>query len=281
MVWSLLAAAGSAVAYGVSTLMQAVATRRARGLAVVVQPLVIGAFVLDGAGFLLALAALDRLPLFVVQSVMASMVVVVVVGATVVLKVAMRGVDAIAVGVVVLALVVIGMSSGEQPAVAPPPGFTTAMLVAVGVLAVAALALARRGPGWLAATVAALGFSAAAIGARAAHHAEGLWATLWQPMTAAIVVGGVVGALTYLVALGRSSVGAAASVLAVLEVVVPGAVGVRVLGDSVRPGWSVAAGVALLAALAGCVVLATSPSNAATEGREVEAGAAATGSRPG
>lgn len=273
MVWSLLAAVGSAVAYGVSTLMQAVATRRASGLAVVVQPLVVGAFVLDGAGFLLALAALDRLPLFVVQSVMASMVVVVVVGATVVLRIPMRRVDLVAVGVVVLALVVIAMSSGDQPAVEPPPGFTTALLVAVGVLALAALALARGGPGWWAATVAALGFSATAIAARAAHHAVGFWATLWQPTTAVIVIGGVVGALVYLVALGRTTVGAAASVLAVLEVVVPGAVGLWVLGDTIRTGWAAGAVVALLAALAGCVVLATSPSNAATEGVRGEAGA--------
>lgn len=265
MVWSLLAAVGSAIAYGVSTLMQAVATRRASGLSVALQPLAIGAFVLDGAGFLLSLAALDRLPLFAVQSVMASMLVVVVVGATVVLRTPMRPLDRAAVAVVIAALVVIGLSSGEQPAVEPPKGFATAMLVSVGVLAVAAIALYRRGPAWLLASLAGLGFSAAAIGARASHHAEGLWGTVWQPMTVAILVGGAIGALAYLAALGRGSVGLAASLLTVLEVAVPGAVGLVVLGDTVRTGWEAPAALALLAALAGCVVLATSPSNASTE----------------
>ena len=149
MTLSLLCAIGSALAYGASTLMQAVATRRTQGLAAVLTPLVIGAFVVDGLGFVLSILALDTLPLFVVQSIMASMLVVVVIGARFILHARMRRLDVAAVVVVIVALVLIALGSGEQPAVAPPASFERAMLVATGVLVVVAVASYRSGPGWL------------------------------------------------------------------------------------------------------------------------------------
>ncbi|WP_456789457.1 hypothetical protein [Cellulomonas sp. P5_C5] len=266
MTVSLLCAIGSALAYGASTLMQAVATRRAHGLAAVLTPLVIGAFVVDGLGFALSLLALNNLPLFVVQSIMASMLVVVVIGARFILHARMRRLDVAAVVVVIVALVLIGLGSGEQPAVAPPESFERAMLVATGVLVVAALASYRSGPGWLLAAIAGLGFSGAAIAARASHHHDGIWATVWQPMTVCIVVGGIVGALWYLRALERLAVGPSAAILSVIEVVVPGAVGVLVLGDTVANGMLPGVIVGLVLAITGCVVLAMSPANQAAEG---------------
>lgn len=266
MIVSLLCAIGSALAYGASTLMQAVATRRAQGLAAVLTPLVIGAFVVDGVGFVLSLLALNTLPLFVVQSIMASMLVVVVVGARFLLHARMRRLDVAAVVVVIVALVLIGLGSGEQPAVAPPASFERAMLVATGVLVVVALASYRAGPGWLLAAIAGLGFSAAAIAARASHHHDGIWATIAQPMTVCIVVGGIVGALWYLRALERLAAGPSAAILSVIEVVVPGAVGVLVLGDTVANGMLPGVLVGLALAISGCVVLAMSPANEAAEG---------------
>jgi hypothetical protein len=50
-----------------------------------------------------------------------------------------------------------------------------------------------------------------------------------------------------------------AAVLWVVEVLVPGAVGVLALGDGVRPGWQIGAVIAVVVAVAGCAVLATSP----------------------
>jgi len=277
VVVSLLCAAGSALAYGTSTLMQAVATRRAHGLAVVLTPLAVGAFVLDGLGFLLSLLALQSLPLFVVQSVMASMLVVVVLGARLVLHVRLRRLDVVAVVVVVAALVLIGLGSGEQPAVEPPASFTAAMLIATGALAVVALALYASGPGWALAVVAGLGFSVAAIAARASHHHDGLAATLWQPMTACLVVGGLIGALGYLRSLERIAVGPGAAILSVIEVVVPGTIGVLVLGDGVANGMLPGVAVGLVLAVGGCVVLALSPANRAAEGEPSPGAAQAAG----
>ncbi len=265
MVWAILAAVISSAAYGVSTIMQAVATRKAAGLAVIKQPLVIGAFVVDGLAWALSLVALNQLPLFVVQAIIAASLVVVVVLARFVLGTRMRPIDRVAVGAVVVALVFVSLSGGEQPAVAPPDGFVTTMIIASAALAVLTVVFYRSGPPLVLAVIGGLGYSGAAIAARAASESDGIWATIFQPLAVAIVLCAIAGALSYLRALERGSVGAVAAVLSVLEVVVPGVVGIWVLGDTVRQSWTAAAVLGTLLALAGCVALAMSPSNAAAE----------------
>jgi drug/metabolite transporter (DMT)-like permease len=245
--------------------MQAVATRRAHGLSALRQPLVVGALVIDGLAWLLSLLALDRLPLFVVQAVLASSVVVVVLLSRVVLGSVVRPVDLAAVAVVVLALGVLAGGSGEQPATAPPTGFVTAMLITSGVLVLATVAAYRSAPAWLLALLGGLGYSGTAVAARGAHAAEGLVGTVVQPLSLAIVACGAVGVLAYLRALERGSAGPLAAILSVTEVVVPGVVGVAVLGDVVRAGWAVPVGLALVAAVVACAVLATSPASATAE----------------
>jgi len=49
----------------------------------------------------------------------------------------------------------------------------------------------------------------------------------------------------------------------VIEVAVPGAVGLLLFGDTVYPGWAVPALLAVLLAVGGCVMLARSPANGA------------------
>jgi drug/metabolite transporter (DMT)-like permease len=268
----LLAAAGAAVGYGVSTVMQAVGARRSGGMASLTQPLVLVALVIDGLAWLLSLLALDVLPLFVVQAVLASSVVVVVVLARVVLHAPVRRRDWVAVGVVVAALAVVAGGSGEQPAPAPPAGFTTGMLVAAGALVVGTALAYRRGSAVLLALLSGLGYSGAAIAARAAHASGDLLDTVLQPLAVVIVVCGAVGVLAYLRALERGSVGGSAAVLSVVEVVVPGAVGLVLLGDVIKPGWALPVGAALVAALAACGVLASSPASVSTEDAGREAG---------
>lgn len=263
---ALLAAVAAAVGYGVSTVLEAVGARRSPGAGALRQPIVLGALVLDGAAWLASLLALDRLPLFAVQAIQASSVVVVVVLARFVLGTRTRPRDAVAAAVVVAALVVVALGSGEQPAVTPPPGFTVGMLVASGVLVVAAVAAYARGGALLLALLAGLGYSGAAVAARGAHASGGLLATVAQPLAIAIVACGAVGVLAYLRALERGPAGGVAALSSVIEVLVPGVVGVAVLGDTVRHGWGVPVVLALVAALVACVALARSPAAVATAG---------------
>lgn len=265
MTLALVAAVVAALGYGISTIMQAVATRRAQGLSALRQPLVIGALVIDGLAWLFSLLALDRLPLFVVQAIQASSVVVVVLLARVVLRTVLRAVDIGAVLLVVLALVTLAAGSGEQPAAAPPGGFVTTMVIGSALLAFATVIAYRLAPAWLLALLGGLGYSGAAITARGAHAAGDLLDAVLQPLALAIVICGAVGVLAYLRALERGSAGPLAAVLSVTEVVVPGVIGVAVLGDVVRDGWAVPVGLALAAAVVACAVLASSPASSEAE----------------
>jgi len=265
VILSLLAAVAASVLYAVSTIVQAVAMRRTSGLAAMTQPLVLVGLALDGVAWLLSLLALDHLPLFVVQAVVAASLVAVVLLARLVLGAPLRRTDVVAMGATVVGLVVLSLASGEQPATRPPAGFVPGVTAAAVVVVLGTVAAYRRGHPILLAALAGLGYSVAAVAARGAHASGGLLDTILQPLALAIVLGGAAGALAYLRALERGAVGPVAATVSVVEVLVPGVAGLVVLGDVVRDGWAVAAVVATVAAVGGCVALATSPANAAAE----------------
>jgi hypothetical protein len=260
--WALLAAVTASAGYGVATLLQAVAARRTSGLKVILTPLAVAGLLLDGSCGLVSLLALARLPVFVVQGIVAASLVVVVIAAPRVLHVPWRAVDAWMATGVVAALVVVTVAAGDQPAHRPPNWFTAAMLIGAAALTVGLLAAYRRGPAWVLAGIAGLGYSGAALAARAVEAGP-----LWQPPLLLALAGcAVLGVLSYLRSLERGGVGAVAAIVAVVEVVVPGGIGVAVLGDGVRSGWVPAAAAAMAVAVAGCAVLALSPTAAAAEG---------------
>ncbi len=264
MTLGLLAAVVAAVGYGSGSVLQAAATRRGSGLRIVLQPLYLAGLALDLLGWLLSLVALRSLPLFAVQSLLAGSLVVTVLLARVMLGVRLRTADRVAVVAVVGALTVLALAAGEQPAAAPPGGFTSIVLGAAVVLAVGVAMAHRSGGAVLLATLGGLGYSGAALAARAAHGGTTGWQVLLQPLALAIAVFGAAGALAFVRALESGAVGPAMALISVVEVVVPGAVGLAVLGDGVRSGWGVPAVAAVVVALAGCVVLAGSPGERAT-----------------
>lgn len=266
MILALCAAVASAVSYGVATILQALGARRAPGLAVIRQPLTLAGLALDGVGWLASLAALDRLPLFVVQTIVGSSLIVVVLLAVPVLGIHPRRSDLVWVVIIAGSLTVLAAAGGEQPAMQPPAGFVAWIAGFTMALAVGAAVGYRRAPAWALATLAALGYGVAAIAARAAHAGDTLWDTVFQPLAVVLLAGGAVGVLCFLRAIERGSVGMSAAILSVGEVIVPTIVGIAVLGDVIRTGWVIPAIVGGILALAGCVALASSPANQAAEG---------------
>ena len=257
------AAVGGMVVYGVASVLQAYAARRATGPRVVVDPFYLAGLVGDGVAFVLSVVALATLPLFVVQSLLAGSLAVTVLLALPVLHLRPTRRDVVAVGVVTVGLLLVSASAAAESTRTPPAWFSTVMVVVAGVVVVASVLLYSRGTSVAVAVCAGLGFSLAALGARALHLGEGHWHELpGEPMTWVVVVGGGLGALMYARSLERGDVGPATAALWVVEVVVPGAVGVAALGDAVRPGWEAAAVMGVIAAVAGCVVLAHSPAQA-------------------
>lgn len=273
MTLSLVAAVLGAVLYGVGSIVQSVAVRRLSGLRALRQPLYVAGLACDGAAWVASLLALHSLPLFTVQAVLAGALAVTVVLARIFLAATLRPLDIAAVVVIVGALVVLALAAGTEEGgeTRIPTAFAPAMLVLLAALgAVVALTYAKGRGIWFAA-LAGLASSGAAMSARAAHlampsDAFHVLETAKQPLVWAIIGFGVLTAVTYARSLERASVGSATAVVSVVDVIVPGVVGLVVLHDAVRGGWALAAVAATVAALASAVILAMSPAEEAVRG---------------
>jgi drug/metabolite transporter (DMT)-like permease len=246
-----LAALACALCYGVGSILEDVAAKRATDVAgAMKQPIYVAGLGLDLVGWLLSLLALQRLPLFAVQAAVASSVAVTVVLAALVLHDAIgrRQIAALAamgVGLVLLAL----SAAPDRPASISDP--TTAALIG-GVALVALLGLAAkagRGPriaGVLGA-LSGLGFGGTAVCARALEADGTLTDVLTDPLTIALLAYGALGLVLFTMALERGSVTVATASQFAAETVVPAVIGLLVLGDSARHGlaWAAAGGFVL------------------------------------
>ncbi|WP_153505856.1 hypothetical protein [Cumulibacter manganitolerans] len=264
-IWAWLAALAGTVGYGLGSVLQGAAARRGGGPAVLVRPAYIAGVACDLLAWVASLVALQRLPLFTVQALLAGSLAVTVLLARAFLGARLAPRDGAAIAVVVLALAVTGASAGAEAAGSAPTWLVTALLVTLLVsAAVTGLRYRGRHPITLAIS-GGVAFSGAAFGARGLQTGGGLLPLLSEPALWLIVALGVVGALAYARSLEVGAIGPVTAVLWVIEIVLPGAAGVAFLGDQVRPGWTVPALVAVGAAIAGCVALAASPAQAAAE----------------
>jgi drug/metabolite transporter (DMT)-like permease len=272
MVTSLVAGVVAALLYGVATVMQAVAVReasnRAAGDSSGVDPglLVrmlsqwrfVASICLDGLGFIAQLVALQRLPLFAVQAMVAANLAVVAVLASFMIGVVLSWREWVAVTGVVAGVGLLGSSAGAEGATQAGTAFKLALIVAVAGLALAGLVAARLpepARTLLVGTIAGLGFGVVGIAARVLDG-FGPLTLVRDPAAYAVIAAGVVSFMLYATALegGRVTVATAAIVLA--ETLPPALIGVVFLGDTTRPGLQPAAAVGFLLAVTSAVMLA-------------------------
>jgi drug/metabolite transporter (DMT)-like permease len=244
MVLPLSAALAAALAFGVASVLQQVGARQPTvrkrvGLGLLTdlvrQPLFLAGIVLDGGGFALTFLALRRLPLFAVESAVASAVAVtaVVAGRWLGdrLTVAERWTVA---GVVVGLCLVAGSALPEGP---PTLGTAPRLLLLAGVPALAAVGMsvsARLRGRWAAPLLgglAGIGFAGFGVVGRVLPSSG----VLTDPLTwaAAAYVG--LGLVFYGAALQRGSVTAVAAATTAVEALVPALVGLA-LADGARAG---------------------------------------------
>lgn len=248
----LLGALLAAVLYGLGTVLQA---KGVKGL-----PWVYAAgLAADALGFLASLLAVRVLPLFVVESAVASSVAVTALLAVWWLhaRITRREVAALAaIGVGLVALAATARDgSGTRVST---HGELLICWAVVPVLAAGAVAWRARGAwsGLVLATVAGLGFGGTAIAARVLHVHTPWWRTIEEPALWALAAYGAISLVAFGLALARADVTAVAAITFVVETIVPTIVGVTWLGDRVRHGTAPVAVVALALTLAGCLVLA-------------------------
>ncbi|EWT06125.1 hypothetical protein N864_24000 [Intrasporangium chromatireducens Q5-1] len=251
------AAIAGTLLYGVASVAQSYAAQRASGAAVLRHPVYLVGLGCDLLAWLASLVALWSLPLFAVQSLLAGSLAVTVVLAALVLHVPVGPAGRVATAVVIVGLVLVSWSAGAESTRAAPGWFVGLLVALLAAVVAGGVALYGRGGSIALAAVAALGFSGAAMAARAlASSSLSLAGLLADPVAWMIVAFGVVGAVLYARSLERGAVGPATATLWVIEVLVPGGLGVLVLGDTVRPGTLVLAAAGVALAIAGTVALA-------------------------
>lgn len=266
--WAMVAALASMVLYALASVSQAAASKRSTGAKVMLHPLYLLGLGADGAAWAASLLAMTRLPLFVVQPVLAGSVAVAVLLAVPLLGARLVRADVGGIALTTVGLVLVSASASEESTAAAPHGFSAGILVLLAVAAALTGVLYRRGGAAPLALVCGLAFAGAALAARALLEGLGgvdlatVGTLLRDPLAWSVAGFGALGSLGYARALERGGLGIATALMWVVEALVPGAVGVAVLGDAVRPGWALAAAAGVVAAVAGCVVLALSPTQA-------------------
>ena len=270
MLVSLIAALVAALCYGVASVMQAIAVREAShraGLTGVDPGLVprllhqwrfVASVAIDTLGFLAQLIALQRLPLFAVQAIVAANLAVIAVLASVVIGVSLSWREWLAVTGVVAGVGLLGSSAGAEGAHQAGAVFKIALIVATAVLGVCGLIAARlRDPArtLVLGTVAGLGYGVLGVAARVLTGFEPL-TLIRDPAAYAVVAGGLISFVFYTTALEGGSVTVATAAVVLAETLPPALIGVIFLGDTTRHGLAPVAVIGFAVAVASALALA-------------------------
>jgi drug/metabolite transporter (DMT)-like permease len=274
MLASLTAALVAALFYGIASVMQSVAAHEASnrkpadadaggvdpGLLprMLRQWRFVVSLCLDALGFVAQLIALQRLPLFAVQAIVAANLAVTAVVASLVIKVRLSWREWLAVTGVVAGVGLLGSSAGPEGASQAGVMFKLALIVAIAALGLIGLAAARlRDPARTLALglVAGFGYGVIGIAARVLNGFEPL-TLLRDPAAYAVAAAGIVSFVFYATALEGGSVTVATAAVVLAETLPPAVIGVVFLGDRTRPGLEPVASAGFLLAVASAVMLA-------------------------
>ncbi|MEV8610657.1 DMT family transporter [Amycolatopsis sp. NPDC051373] len=267
MVWGLLCALLSAVAYGVASVMQAVAAKATPDAGAGVDPRLllrvlrqwkyVAGLGLDVLGFVAQIAALHVLPLFVVQATQAASLAVTAVAARV-FGVRLGAREWAAVVVVCAGLALLGSSAQSEGSDQVGLGFRLALAGAVVVLGLAGIAAGKAGrrvrtPAL--GLVAGLCFGLVAVAGRIIPSLAPL-DLLTDPALYLVAVSGGMAMLFYATALQRGSVTTSTAMMVLGETVLPSLIGVVLLGDRTRPGFVIVAVTGFVLAVTAALALA-------------------------
>ncbi|WP_156686913.1 DMT family transporter [Mycobacterium sp. Marseille-P9652] len=271
MLVGFLLALGCSVCYGTASVLQAAATRSVEagsgsGVDTVLlmraarQWRYLAGVSLDGVGFLLQVAALRLVPIYVVAAALAASIAVTGIVAAWMLSARLSRAEWTAVAVVCASLVVLALAAGPGHFRRAPAGLGWALLGVVATIFVAGAVAGRLPdrPRALALGFAAgSGFGVVEVGVRLIEVIDPTKRSFYtNPALYAAAAGGVAGFLLLTSALHRGSVTTAVAGMVVGETIAPAFVGAVWLGDRARDGlgWLVVTG--FLVAVCATLVLA-------------------------
>ncbi|MGK5681175.1 hypothetical protein [Actinoplanes sp. URMC 104] len=258
--------------YATASILQGVSARRSVGTAqTMAHPLYLAGIFFDMLAWVGAIVALQTLAVYVVESILAGSLALTVIGARVVLGSRLRRRDAVAVLVTIASLTFLAFSAGAQDEVHTSDELRFALCGAAAAMVLVGYGATKvNAPGGVLAACAGLSLGGAALVGRSlplpesAGAAETALALVTEPMTAALLVFAGTGMTLYASALQHGDVGPVTAIHWTAEVMAPSVVAVVFLGDTVREGWLLPAGVACALTVGAAVVLATAPATHAT-----------------
>lgn len=265
---ALLAAFGCSLTSGVAAVLQKVSAdqeERATSLRIGLLwrllddwPYLLG-LGLDGGSFLLTIVAVQNLPLFVAEPIIAINVVITAVIERLAFQRRLRVTAWVAIAGILVGLSLLAVSG------APEKAHTAAVAVRWAVillpLAVAGIGAVVAGRNHHSATIAlgvldGVAFGGTAIAGRMLVVPHPFWQIVLSPLLWSMAAYGLVGLLLFTIALQRSHASIVAAATTVAQSVVPIVVGIAFLGDSPRDGaWGLAVA-GMLLALAGTLAIA-------------------------
>jgi drug/metabolite transporter (DMT)-like permease len=264
----LIGAAAAAIAYGAASVLQAIGVQRMAALpsgAMLLSRIAAGrpyalGLILDVLGFMASVAALRTLPLFLVESAVASSVAVTAVLAVLVLDLRLRSAEITALVVIGVGLVLLAVSAEPGPA---HHTSAAAGWVLLGTIALVALLLLigvrdanHARASLILATTAGLGFGLVGIAARGLAVRHPWSQTAADPVLWALLAQGALAVIAFGFALHRGRVTTVAAITMVVETIFPAIVGLVFLGDAVRQHLVPVAVIGFVATLAGSLGLA-------------------------
>ncbi|WCZ35784.1 hypothetical protein [Corynebacterium heidelbergense] len=248
-----LGALAAALAYGSATVLQAIAVARMAALPkgtslprrAAAGWLYAAGLVLDGAGFLASAVALQKLPLFLVESTIAASVAVTAILAVVVLHQKLSRREITALWLLLAGLIVLGLTAAEGPSRAVPGWVGWALLGSVVLVALGSylswITLPQRASGISLAIIAGTAFGLVGVGARLLPEHPSLASWFTDPYAWSLLALGATSITVFGLALDRLETTTVAALNFAFETIVPSAIGISWLGDHVRRGlWPVA-----------------------------------------
>ncbi|MFD5829943.1 hypothetical protein [Lentzea sp. NPDC060358] len=212
----------------------------------------------DVLGFACASVALHRLPLFLVQSMLAfSVGVTALISAFLGAHLRTRGWIALAVGAT--GLVLLGISAEPGPAHTLPPQWRWVLVATVvPVLGIAAYARRHRHV-WATVALAfgsGVAYSVVGISARTIDLPDPVWRLVLEPAAWAIVLNGIAAAVLFAMALQKGGPTAVTAIMFTTNTALSSFVGLVYLDDRVRQGYVTAAAAGFVLAIAGAIAVA-------------------------
>lgn len=250
----------AALAYGAGTIAQAIGVRRFNSTAGTQLHKILAGWmfavglILDGLGYAASFAALRDLPLFLVESAVASSVAVTALLAVIVLGQRLSSFEIVALGIVIIGLIALSLSA--EPGAAPPVASWVGWALLIAICFVGAIIAFVRHPVVLS-LMAGLAFAGVGIASRLVALPDQLWKLIADPMGWAIVVGGVLAVAAYGMALDKGTVTTVAAITFAVETVIPSIVGFLFLDAHVHHGMGIIAFIGFVATLGGCIALSS------------------------